>query len=666
MADRNGFSTLAIRAGYNSADHFNSVNPPIYQTASFDLHDIDRTRRLWTGAEGGGIYSRVGNPTGGILEERIAALEGGKAAVALSSGMAAQVYTLLLLGQGGGNIVSGSSLYGAAMLAMIKFLPQYGITAKFVEKRDDPAEYEKLIDENTKAVYLESISNPNIELYDIDAIAEAAHRHGVPVIVDNTVATPYLYRPFEHGADIVIYSATKELNGHGNTIAGLVVEKGDFPYDEKRFPQFYEKEWKMRDLQDNRRSPVEFMPGTPVIASLKIFFTEFLGGALGSFESYMVLQGLSTLKIYQADAARHVRMDGEAEHFRVVTMKVLTMQLNSIIVMDIVALGGAAAGIAVALFQLAAGRIDLLGCLLIVLLSADFFIPMRRLGSYFHVAMNGMAAADKIFRLLALDEPEARTLRISEGDAFELRNLCFGYGDGREVLHDVTLSVAPAGLTAIVGESGSGKSTIATLLAGGEDAYTGELLLGNKQVRDISRDELARFVTTVPSGSYLFAGTVCDNLLMANPEASDERLWQALDQASLGAYLRTQDGLDTQVGHEGDNLSGGQRQRLALARALVSDAQLFILDEATSNIDVESEEAIMASVHELARTRAVLVISHRLANVVKAQRIYVLEDGRVVGAGTHEELLATCEPYRTLWDTQQRLERFGRGDRHAA
>ena len=297
MADRNGFSTLAIRAGYNSVEHFNSVNPPIYQTASFDLHDIDRTRRLWTGAEGGGIYSRVGNPTGGILEERIAQLEGGKAAVALSSGMAAQVYTLLLLGQGGGNIVSASSLYGAAMLAMIKFLPQYGITAKFVEKRDDPAEYEKLIDENTKAVYLESISNPNIELYDIDAIAEAAHRHGVPVIVDNTVATPYLYRPFEHGADIVIYSATKELNGHGNTIAGLVVEKGDFPYDEKRFPQFYEKEWKMRDLQDNRRSPVEFMPGTPVIASLKIFFTEFLGGALGSFESYMVLQGLSTLTV---------------------------------------------------------------------------------------------------------------------------------------------------------------------------------------------------------------------------------------------------------------------------------------------------------------------------------------------------------------------------------
>ena len=297
MSGVNSFSAKAIRAGYDSSEHFNSVNPPIYQTASFDLQDIDRTRRLWTGAEAGGIYSRVGNPTAGILEARIAELEGGKAAVALSSGMAGITYTLLLLGQGGGNIVSGSSLYGAAMLSLIKFLPKYGITTKFVEDRDDPEAYEALIDENTKAIYLESISNPNIELYDIDAIAEVAHRHGVPVVVDNTVATPYLYRPFEHGADITVYSATKEINGHGNVIAGLVVEKGDFPYDEKRFPQFYEKEWKMRDLQDNRRSPIEFIPGAPVIASLKIFFAEFFGGALGSFESFLVLQGLSTLSV---------------------------------------------------------------------------------------------------------------------------------------------------------------------------------------------------------------------------------------------------------------------------------------------------------------------------------------------------------------------------------
>ena len=291
------FSAKAIRAGYDSSEHFNSVNPPIYQTASFDLQDIDRTRRLWTGAEAGGIYSRVGNPTAAILESRIAELDGGKAAVALSSGMAAITYTLLLLGQGGGNIVAGSSLYGAAQLDLADFLPKYGIETKFVKDRTNPEAYGELIDENTKAVYLESISNPNIELYDIDAIAKIAHAHGVPVVVDNTVATPYLYRPFEHGADIIVYSATKEINGHGNVIAGLVVEKGDFPFDEKKYPQFYEKSWKMRDLQDNKRSAVEFIPGAPVIASLKIFFTEFFGGALGSFESYLVLQGLSTLSV---------------------------------------------------------------------------------------------------------------------------------------------------------------------------------------------------------------------------------------------------------------------------------------------------------------------------------------------------------------------------------
>jgi len=291
------FDTQLIRAGYDSSQHFNSVNPPIYQTAGFDLIDIDRTRRLWTGAEGGGIYSRVGNPTAGILEDRIAQLEGGKAAVALSSGMAAISYTLLALGENGGNIIAASSLYGAAQLALGSFYKRFGIETKFVDDRNDVSEYEKLIDDNTRAIYLESISNPNIELYDIDAIAAVAHKYGIPVVVDNTVATPYLYRPFEHGADITVYSATKEINGHGNTIAGLVVEKGDFPYDKKRFAHFYQKEWKMRDLKDNPRSPIEFIPGAPLIATLKIFFAEFLGGALGSFESFLTLQGLATLSV---------------------------------------------------------------------------------------------------------------------------------------------------------------------------------------------------------------------------------------------------------------------------------------------------------------------------------------------------------------------------------
>lgn len=296
MGNQN-FNTLAIRAGYDPSQHFNSVNPPIYQTAGFDLLDIDRTRRLWTGTEPGGIYSRVGNPTGGILEARFAALEGGKAAVALSSGMAAISYTLLALGENGGNIIAASSLYGAAQLALGSFYKKFGIETRFVKNRDDVKEYEALIDDNTRAIYLETISNPNIELYDIDAIAEAAHKYGIPVVVDNTVATPYLYKPFEHGADISVYSATKEINGHGNTIAGIVVEKGDFHYDEKRFPHFYQKEWKMRDLNDTPRSANEFIPGAPLIAILKIFYTEFFGGALGSFESFLTLQGLATLPL---------------------------------------------------------------------------------------------------------------------------------------------------------------------------------------------------------------------------------------------------------------------------------------------------------------------------------------------------------------------------------
>ena len=296
MSNRNyHFETKRIHAGYNSADHFNSVNPPIYQTAGFDLGDIDRARRLWTGSEDGGIYTRVGNPTVSILEERIAQLDGGNAAIGLASGMAAISYTILLLGEGGGNIISASSLYGAAQESLTHFFPKFGITTKFVKNRNDVSEYESLIDENTRAIYLETISNPNIEVYDFEAIAEVAHKHGVPVVVDNTIATPYLFRPFEHGADIIVYSATKGLSGHGNTIAGLVVEKGDFEYSKERFPQFHTKSYKMRDLQGNPRTPLELAPNSPFVASLRTFYLEFIGATLSAFDAYLVLQGLSTL-----------------------------------------------------------------------------------------------------------------------------------------------------------------------------------------------------------------------------------------------------------------------------------------------------------------------------------------------------------------------------------
>lgn len=296
MADKNyHFDTKRIHAGYSSEDHFHAVNTPIYQTAAFDLGDIDRARRLWTGSENGGIYTRVGNPTVSVLEQRIAELDGGTAAIGVASGMAAITYTVLLLGEGGGNIISASSLYGAAQESLTHFFPKFGITTKFVKNRNDVSEYESLIDENTKAIYLESISNPNIEVYDFEAIAEVAHKHGVPVVVDNTVATPYLFRPFEHGADIIVYSATKGISGHGNTIAGLVVEKGDFVYSKERFPQFHTKSYKMRDLQGNPRTPLELAPTSPFVASLRVFYLEFIGATLGAFDAFLVLQGLSTL-----------------------------------------------------------------------------------------------------------------------------------------------------------------------------------------------------------------------------------------------------------------------------------------------------------------------------------------------------------------------------------
>lgn len=295
MGNNYHFDTKRIHAGYDSSAHFNSVNTPIYQTAAFDLGDIDRARRLWTGSESGGIYTRVGNPTVAVLEQRIAELDGGSAAIAVASGMAAVTYTILLLGEGGGNIIAASSLYGAAQESLTNFFPKFGITTKFVKDRENVSEYESLIDDNTKAIYLESISNPNIEVYDFEAIAAVAHKHGIPVVVDNTIATPYLFRPFEHGADIIVYSATKGISGHGNTIAGILVEKGDFEYSKERFPQFHTKSYKMRDLQGNPRTPLELSKNAPFVSSLRIFYLEFIGATLSAFDAFLVLQGLSTL-----------------------------------------------------------------------------------------------------------------------------------------------------------------------------------------------------------------------------------------------------------------------------------------------------------------------------------------------------------------------------------
>ena len=373
------------------------------------------------------------------------------------------------------------------------------------------------------------------------------------------------------------------------------------------------------------------------------------------------LQGLTTTKIYQSDAFKHQEMNEQSEHFRKITMKVLTMQLNSITIMNLIAYGGAALGVILATTQFRAGHINLAGCLMIILLAADFFLPMRMLGSFFHIAMNGMAASDKIFKLLDLPEAEQKTGIILEDCSIALRDLHFAYEPEREILHGVNMAFPKGGFTAIVGESGCGKSTIAAILMGRNKGYTGKLTVGGIPPSEISEESLMESFTYISHQSYLFKGTVRDNLLMANPNATDEVLWTALEQVKLAEFLRSENGLDTKLNEKASNLSGGQCQRLALARALLHDSPAYIFDEATSNIDVESENDIMTQIYTLAKTKTVILISHRLANVVGADNIYVLDRGSIAEQGTHDDLLKKNAAYAQLWNAQQELENYTKG-----
>ena len=373
------------------------------------------------------------------------------------------------------------------------------------------------------------------------------------------------------------------------------------------------------------------------------------------------LQGLTTSKIYQADAFKHREMNEQSERFRKITMKVLTMQLNSITIMDLIAYGGAALGVILATTQFRAGHVDLTGCILIILLAADFFLPMRLLGSFFHIAMNGMAASDKIFRLLDLPEPEQKSETVPEDCTIECKDLRFSYDADREILHGVDMVFPKGSFTAIVGESGCGKSTISAILMGRNKGYFGEILVGGVPLCEISEESLIENFTYISHNSYLFKGTVRENLLMARPNAGDDTLWQVLEQVNLAAFLRSEKGLDTVLNEKASNLSGGQCQRLALARALLHDSPVYIFDEATSNIDVESENDIMGQIHALAQTKTVILISHRLANVVGADNIYVLNQGNITESGDHNALLAQNRAYAKLWNAQQELENYTKG-----
>lgn len=373
------------------------------------------------------------------------------------------------------------------------------------------------------------------------------------------------------------------------------------------------------------------------------------------------LQGLTTLKIYQADQKKADEMDVEAQNFRRITMKVLTMQLNSTSVMDIVAYGGAAVGMAAAISEFLKGNISVSGTICMILLASEFFLPLRLLGSYFHIAMNGMAASDRIFKILDLPEPEAKEGMLPDGPLdISLQNVHFSYEKDREILKGINLKLPAGSFVSLVGESGCGKSTIAGILAAKNRSYFGTVTIGGSALSQINEADLMKHVVLVRHNSYLFKGTVEENLRMAKPDATVEEMTEALKQVNLFDFLQTQEGLETKLLEKAGNLSGGQCQRLVIARALLKDAPVYIFDEATSNIDVESEELIMGVIHELAKTKTVLLISHRLANVVKSDQIYFLKDGEIVECGTHEALMAQNGAYRHLYDCQMALENYGK------
>lgn len=373
------------------------------------------------------------------------------------------------------------------------------------------------------------------------------------------------------------------------------------------------------------------------------------------------LQGMTTLKIYQADKAAADDMDRESEQFRKITMKVLMMQLNSTSVMDIVAYGGAAVGIISALSQFYKGEVSLYGMLMILFLAAEFFLPMRILGSFFHIGMNGMKASDRIFAFLDLPEQQRGNKEISDNDIkISLEDLSFSYDSNKTILNKINMTIEPKSFVSIVGVSGSGKSTIAGILMGKNPKYSGSLKINNNEHNELTSETILSHFTLVGHSSWIFAGTVRDNLLIGNPNATEKEMNDALEKVNLLAFINSQDGLDTKLTSNASNLSGGQKQRLSLARALLHNTPLYIFDEATSNVDAGSEEIIMNVIHELSEAKTVILISHRLANVVDSDKIFMLKNGSIVESGLHSELMNNKGAYEKLFTDQMNLENFSK------
>ena len=378
------------------------------------------------------------------------------------------------------------------------------------------------------------------------------------------------------------------------------------------------------------------------------------------------LQGLTTLKIFDIDEDKNKEMNDNAEHFRKITMKVLSMQLNSITIMDLIAFGGSAIGILIAIAEFRAGLLTAGQVLIIILLSAEFFIPMRLLGSFFHVAMNGISASERMFKLLDTEVEEIKDLDEAKlanlnNINIELRNVDFSYDKERKVLENINIEMKNNKMIALVGESGCGKSTITNLLLKQNKVDSGEILLNGINLNEIPFDVLTKKVGFINHSAYIFNGSIEDNIRMGKNDASYDEIYDALKKANLYEFvMNLPQKLNTNVGEGGSLLSGGQKQRLALARTIITDPEIYIFDEATSNIDVESEEKVWESIYKLAKNKTVIVISHRLANVKNADAIYVLDKGHIVEHGKHKELMMTKNKYYELVTHQQNLENIYR------
>ena len=367
------------------------------------------------------------------------------------------------------------------------------------------------------------------------------------------------------------------------------------------------------------------------------------------------VQGLKELKIFQADAAQHVKINESAEEFRVITMKVLVMQLASTTIMDLVAYGGAGVGIALAISGTAFWGLNPIAALFLCLVAVEFFLPLRAFGSAFHVAMNGASAGKKIISLLNAPDPEWGTETV-DGKEIKLENLTFSYDGKRDVLKNVNMTFPEKGMTAIVGESGCGKSTVVNMLIGAFRPQKGDVTVGGKQLEKLSRESWYSHLSAVSYNTYIFNESVRDNFKMAKENVSDEEILAALEKVNLKEFIEENGGLDKVITEDANNISGGQKQRLALAIALVSDKDIYVFDEATSNIDIDSEAIIMKNIKAISEEKSVIVISHRLANVVPADNIYYMEDGEVKETGSHDELMAAKQGYARLYTAQKTLE----------